>query len=109
MLTSSSVMNSAPQQVSSAAQRRGSGSSFGASGTPANVTGRRGGPPPPHHPRVCVTGVGRSFAFPGRAPPRFRRVLSGGPPPAVPRPAATVALVRDGADGLEVYLMRRVR
>jgi 8-oxo-dGTP pyrophosphatase MutT (NUDIX family) len=29
--------------------------------------------------------------------------------PVTPRPAATVALVRDGADGLEVYLLRRVR
>ena len=28
-------------------------------------------------------------------------------PPLVPRPAATVMLVRDGADGLDVFLMRR--
>ncbi len=30
-------------------------------------------------------------------------------PPAVPRQAATVLLLRDGHDGLEVYLLRRVR
>lgn len=29
--------------------------------------------------------------------------------PAIPRSAATVLLVRDGADGLEVYLVRRVK
>ena len=40
---------------------------------------------------------------------RARLLLAGElePPPA--RPAATVALIRDGADGLEVYLLRRVR
>jgi 8-oxo-dGTP pyrophosphatase MutT (NUDIX family) len=36
-------------------------------------------------------------------------VLAGQQPPATPRDAATVALIRDGAAGLEVYLMRRVR
>jgi 8-oxo-dGTP pyrophosphatase MutT (NUDIX family) len=39
----------------------------------------------------------------------IRAFLAGGVPPAPPRDAATVALVRDGADGLEAYLLRRVR
>jgi 8-oxo-dGTP pyrophosphatase MutT (NUDIX family) len=30
-------------------------------------------------------------------------------PPAEPRQAATVLLLRDGASGLEVYLLRRTR
>jgi 8-oxo-dGTP pyrophosphatase MutT (NUDIX family) len=37
-----------------------------------------------------------------------REFLESGRTPAVPRDAATVALVRDGASGLEVYLLRRV-
>jgi len=40
---------------------------------------------------------------------RVRMLLAGELVPASPRPAATVALVRDGVDGLEVYLLRRVR
>jgi 8-oxo-dGTP pyrophosphatase MutT (NUDIX family) len=36
-----------------------------------------------------------------------RAVLSGRQPPAVPRDAATVMLVRPAADGLEVYMLRR--
>lgn len=40
---------------------------------------------------------------------RARLLLAGELVPPSPRPAATVALVRDGADGLEVYLLRRVR
>src|SRR5690349_18303616 len=40
---------------------------------------------------------------------RARLLLAGKLVPATPRPAATVALVRDGAHGLEVYLLRRVR
>jgi 8-oxo-dGTP pyrophosphatase MutT (NUDIX family) len=38
-----------------------------------------------------------------------RMATSPVPVPAVPRPAATVALVRDGREGLEVYLLRRVQ
>ena len=37
-----------------------------------------------------------------------REFLESGRPPAPARDAATVALVRDGAAGLEVYLLRRV-
>jgi 8-oxo-dGTP pyrophosphatase MutT (NUDIX family) len=40
---------------------------------------------------------------------RVRLLEAGELVPPTPRPAATVALVRDGADGLEVYLLRRVR
>ena len=40
---------------------------------------------------------------------RARLLLAGELVPPSARPAATVALVRDGADGLEVYLLRRVR
>ncbi|HST85126.1 MAG TPA: NUDIX hydrolase [Kineosporiaceae bacterium] len=40
---------------------------------------------------------------------RARLLLAGELQPSTPRPAATVALVRDGATGLEVYLLRRVR
>jgi 8-oxo-dGTP pyrophosphatase MutT (NUDIX family) len=40
---------------------------------------------------------------------RARLLLSGELVPPVARPAATVALVRDGVTGLEVYLLRRVR
>jgi 8-oxo-dGTP pyrophosphatase MutT (NUDIX family) len=40
---------------------------------------------------------------------RARLLLAGELQPPAPRPAATVALVRDGATGLEVYLLRRVR
>lgn len=40
---------------------------------------------------------------------RARLLQAGELVPALARPAATVALVRDGADGLEVYLLRRVR
>jgi 8-oxo-dGTP pyrophosphatase MutT (NUDIX family) len=39
---------------------------------------------------------------------RIRLLESGQLAPMVPRPASTVAVVRDGADGLEVYLLRRV-
>src|SRR4051794_26505572 len=37
-----------------------------------------------------------------------REFLASGRPPAPVRDAATVALVRDGVEGLEVYLLRRV-
>lgn len=40
---------------------------------------------------------------------RIEAVLSGAQRPVQPRPAATVALIRDGEAGLEVYLMRRAR
>jgi 8-oxo-dGTP pyrophosphatase MutT (NUDIX family) len=40
---------------------------------------------------------------------RVRSLQAGRLVPVAPRPAATVALVRDGVDGLEVYLLRRVR
>jgi 8-oxo-dGTP pyrophosphatase MutT (NUDIX family) len=40
---------------------------------------------------------------------RVRALRDGRLVPVPPRPAATVALIRDGADGLEVYLLRRVR
>jgi 8-oxo-dGTP pyrophosphatase MutT (NUDIX family) len=40
---------------------------------------------------------------------RARRLLSGELVPVAARPAATVALVRDGRNGLEVYLLRRVQ
>ena len=45
---------------------------------------------------------------PGRAG-KIRAWLESGAPPAPARDAATVALVRDGTAGLEVYLLRRVR
>lgn len=38
-----------------------------------------------------------------------RDFLRSGAPPAATRDAATVALIRDGAEGLEAYLLRRVR
>ena len=40
---------------------------------------------------------------------RVRGLRDGTVTPAVPRPAATVVLLRDAPDGLEVYLLRRVR
>jgi 8-oxo-dGTP pyrophosphatase MutT (NUDIX family) len=40
---------------------------------------------------------------------RARAILAGTLPPVAARHSATVALVRDGAAGLEVYLLRRVR
>lgn len=40
---------------------------------------------------------------------RARRFADGGVAPVVPRPAATVVLLRDGSHGLEVYLQRRAR
>ncbi len=40
---------------------------------------------------------------------RLRLLEAGELTPMAPRPAATVAIVRDGSDGLEVYLLRRVR
>jgi len=39
--------------------------------------------------------------------PRVRGVLDGSVEPVAPRPAVTVVLARDGADGLEVLLLRR--
>lgn len=39
----------------------------------------------------------------------MQAVLDGTQAPVTPRPAATVALIRDAEEGLEVYLMRRVR
>lgn len=45
-----------------------------------------------------------------RLPPGFAETLDHPPPePAVPRPAATVVLLRDAAHGPEVLLLRRVR
>jgi 8-oxo-dGTP pyrophosphatase MutT (NUDIX family) len=51
----------------------------------------------------------RSFRVRPEDLPRIRAILSGDQAPATPRLAATVALIRDGEAGLEVYLMRRVR
>src|SRR5262252_5888165 len=46
-----------------------------------------------------------------RLPPQFaeraREVLDGGAPPVTPRDAATVMLLRPGAGGLQVYMLRR--
>ena len=53
--------------------------------------------------------TGPSFAVRPEDLDRVRGVLRGELPPVRPRPAATVALVRDGTGGPEVYLMRRVR
>jgi hypothetical protein len=39
-------------------------------------------------------------------PESLRPPASGGGMPAVPRDAATIALVRDGERGLETYLLR---
>ena len=39
--------------------------------------------------------------------PRVRGILDGTIAPVEPRPAVTVVLLRDGAEGLEVLLMRR--
>jgi 8-oxo-dGTP pyrophosphatase MutT (NUDIX family) len=45
-----------------------------------------------------------------RLPPRFAESLRNPPQvPAAARPAATIVLMRDGAHGLEVLLLRRVR
>lgn len=45
-----------------------------------------------------------------RLPPRFAESIAHPPQtPATPRPAATIVLMRDGADGLEVLLLRRNR
>ena len=51
----------------------------------------------------------RSWTVPPGDLARVRAVIEGTREPVVPRPAATVAIVRDGEHGLEVYLMRRVR
>jgi 8-oxo-dGTP pyrophosphatase MutT (NUDIX family) len=45
--------------------------------------------------------------LPGRLGDAAREVLSGRQPPAVPRDAATVMLVRPASAGLEVYMLRR--
>jgi 8-oxo-dGTP pyrophosphatase MutT (NUDIX family) len=45
--------------------------------------------------------------LPGRLADAAREVLSGRQPPAVPREAATVMLVRPAAAGLDVYMLRR--
>ncbi|HEY7325307.1 MAG TPA: NUDIX hydrolase [Streptosporangiaceae bacterium] len=45
--------------------------------------------------------------LPGRLADAAREVLSGRQPPAVPRDAATVMLVRPAAASLEVYMLRR--
>src|SRR5690606_25571355 len=45
-----------------------------------------------------------------RLPARFAERIAEPPAePAVPRPAATIVLMRDGAQGLEILLMRRNR
>jgi 8-oxo-dGTP pyrophosphatase MutT (NUDIX family) len=49
------------------------------------------------------------MAKPSELVERVRSLQAGRLVPVAPRPAATVALVRDGVDGLEVYLLRRVR
>lgn len=49
----------------------------------------------------------RSFALPGRAADEAVRPGRPGAVPPVPRPAATVVLVRDGDRGVEVFLLRR--
>src|ERR1700759_1373871 len=41
-------------------------------------------------------------------PEAMARAVSTDRPPAEPRNAATVILARDGADGVEVFLLRRV-
>lgn len=53
----------------------------------------------------------RDFVIPfDRLPDRFAESIEEPPAePAVPRPAATVVLLRDGSSGLEVLLMRRTR
>ncbi len=45
---------------------------------------------------------------PADLPERVRSLRAGTLIPVPPRPAATVALIRDGDRGLEVYLLRRV-
>ncbi|TDC14970.1 NUDIX domain-containing protein [Streptomyces sp. 8K308] len=45
--------------------------------------------------------------FPPEWPERIRALARGELTPVVPRVAATVLLLRDGADGLEVFLLRR--
>ena len=45
--------------------------------------------------------------LPGKLGDAAREVLSGRQPPAVPRDAATVMLVRPASDSLEVYMLRR--
>lgn len=56
-------------------------------------------------------GDGRRFTLPlAHLPPGFDRTLDDPPrPPVAPRPAATVALLRERSGGLEVLLMQRVR
>jgi 8-oxo-dGTP pyrophosphatase MutT (NUDIX family) len=54
-------------------------------------------------------GAAPSFPVTPEDLPRIRALLAGDQPPVPARDAATVALIRDGAAGLEVYLMRRVR
>lgn len=53
----------------------------------------------------------RDFVIPfDRLPARFAESIEDPPAePAVPRPAATIVLLRDGANGMEVLLMRRNR
>ena len=54
---------------------------------------------------------GASIRFHGQLSDRAREILDGSEPPAVPRDAATVMLLRPGpglaAGGLEVYMLRR--
>ncbi|RMH13022.1 MAG: NUDIX hydrolase [Gemmatimonadetes bacterium] len=54
---------------------------------------------------------GRDFEIPAeRLPPGFAESIERVPEqPAVPRPAATIVLLRDGASGPEALLLRRVR
>jgi 8-oxo-dGTP pyrophosphatase MutT (NUDIX family) len=58
---------------------------------------------------MSAPGARRPFRVDPADRGRIEDVIAGRQPPAVPRDAATVALIRDGADGLEVYLMRRVQ
>lgn len=72
------------------------------------VRGARPGGPVSYHPFVANVGDGTSIPILSVMSDRARAWLAGDMPPGPLRDAATVALVRDGVDGLEVYLQRRV-
>jgi len=50
-----------------------------------------------------------SIRLPGELARSAREILDGNQPPAVPRDAATVMLLRQRTAGLEVYMLRRKR
>jgi 8-oxo-dGTP pyrophosphatase MutT (NUDIX family) len=55
-----------------------------------------------------VSGESAAFRLPAEIEAKAREILNGSKEPAVPRNAATVMLLRSGADGrLEVYMLRR--